>query len=539
VGKVAEYLRSHLDGEVSDSSDVREHFSTDAGLVKQAPQTVVYPYSEQDVRKVARFSWQLAEKGKKVAITGRGLGSDWSGGAVGESLIVAMPTHMNKILELDSRKGQVVLEAGATMGKVSQTLVTHGLFLPYEPLSSEFSTVGGAVATNSNGLRSAKYGSIGKNINSLKVVLSSGELVKTERISKRELKKKMGQATFEGEIYRGIDAILNDSADLVASFSGVSEHLPINICDVRHKDGSVDLTPLFVGSQGTLGLITSVDVKASAYNPALCQAIVGFASQEDFYASAAEISKLSPSIFTVVEKPTLQIFGALQPMYVAKQFGEQSPEIMVLLEFDDFSTRSRKKASRRLRKMCAKINASITFATSEKNKEDISKFFRMFSILMQTEFDKTVAVPGLDSSFVHIDSYRDVSAKATEVFAKSGTRYVSWYDYQTGVLRYFPFIDLRTMGGKQKLMSIIDQVSRVIIAGKGVVGIQGGGRLAAQYHREMCGDVLYDVLLKVKALFDPYNVLNPGVVFNVDPKVNAAKMVASYSQAHRHNHLPR
>jgi FAD/FMN-containing dehydrogenase len=539
VGKVAEYLRSHLDGEVSDSSDVREHFSTDAGLVKQAPQTVVYPFGEQDVRKVARFSWQLAEKGKKVAITGRGLGSDWSGGAVGDSVIVSMPTHMNKILELDSRKGQVVLEAGATMGKVSQALVTHGLFLPYDPLSSEFSTIGGAVATNSSGLRSAKYGSISKNVNSLNVVLSSGELITTGRVSKRELKKRMGQATFEGEIYRGIDAILNESEEILAGYTAVGEHLPVNLLDVRHKDGSVDLTPLFVGSQGTLGLITAVDVKASAYNPSLCQAIIGFATQEDFYSSTAEISKLMPSIFTVVERPTLQLFGALQPMYVGKQFGDQLPEVMLLLEFDDFSTRSRKKASRKLRKLCTKINASITFATSEKNKEDISKFFRMFSILMQAEIDKAVAVPGLDSSFVHIDSYREVNSRAAEAFAKAGLRYISWYDYQTGILRYFPYVDLRTLGGKQKITSIIEQVSHIILAGKGAVGVQGGGRLAAQYHREMCGDVLYDVLLRVKALFDPYNVLNPGVVFNVDPKATSAKLVANYTHAHRHNHLPK
>jgi FAD/FMN-containing dehydrogenase len=110
---------------------VREHFSQDAGLFKITPEAVAYPFNEQDIRKITRFSWQLAEKGRKVAVTSRGLGSDWTGGAVGESIVIATTTHMNKLLELDSRKGQVVLDPGATIGKINQTLITHGPFLPF------------------------------------------------------------------------------------------------------------------------------------------------------------------------------------------------------------------------------------------------------------------------------------------------------------------------------------------------------------------------------------------------------------------------
>ena len=539
MGKVAEYLRAHLDGEVTDATDVREHFSSDAGLIRMTPQTVVYPYNEQDVRKVARFSWQIAEKGRKVAITSRGLGSDWSGGAVGDSIILSFPTHMNKIIELDSRRGVIIAEAGATLGKISQTLITHGLFLPFEPLSGEFSTIGGAISTNASGLRSAKYGTVGKNASSLKVVLSNGEIITTGKVSKRELKKKMGLATFEGEVYRGIDAILSESAQAIADYPGVSGYLPINIKDVQFKDGSVDLTPLFVGTQGTLGIVVSANLAVTAYNPSLSQAIVGFASMDDFYELAPQIAKLSPSIFTIVERPTLQLFGSLQPMYVAKRFGEQLPEVLVLLEFDDFSSRLQKKSSKKLRKLCAKLDTTIVFAASEKNKEDIAKFYRMFSILMQSEIDKATPVPGIDSLFVPIDSYREVSAKSAEVFARTGVRHISWYDYQTGVLRYFPFLDMRQLRDRQRIVTLLEQVAKIVMAANGAVGIQGGGRISAQYHREMCGDVLYDVMLRVKNLFDPYNALNPGVVFNVDSKALSSKVVQSYSHGHRHNHLPK
>jgi FAD/FMN-containing dehydrogenase len=539
VGKVAEYLRSHLDGEITDASDVREHFSTDAGLSKIMPSVVVYPFNEQDVRKVARFAWQLAEKGRKVAITPRGLGSDWSGGAVGESLIVAMSTHLNKILELDSRKGLLTVEPGATIGKINQALITHGLFLPCEPLSSEFATVGGSIATDASGLRSAKYGSFAKNTISSKVVLSNGDVIQTKRLTKREANKRMGLATFEGEVYRGIDTILNENIEAIKAYTGPAEYMPLNIFDIRGKDGSVDLTPLFVGSQGTLGVVTQATLTITAFNPGLTQVVAGFFKAEEFFSVAEELKKLNPSIFTVIPKSVFQLYASLNPLFVGKKFGEILPEYVVLLEFDEFASRVQKRAQKKIKKLCSKLDVKLLFGTNEKSKEELSKLYRLPNILMQSEIEQARVVPGLDSSFVPSEHYQTAHAEIDAIFHQGTTRYVSWYDYITGVIRYFPFLDLRQLGQRQKLSRLIELVSAAVIKNGGHVGIQGGGRVSAQYHRDMCGDVLYGVMEKVKALFDPYSIMNPGVKFGVDNKSFSSKMIQGYSQGHRHNHLPK
>jgi hypothetical protein len=106
----------------------------------------------------------------------------------------------------------------------------------------------------------------------------------------------MGLATFEGELYRGLDAILNENADAIASFQGKKEFAPLNVFDVRAKDGSVDLTPLFVGSQGTLGVVSQIRVAVTAYNPNLTHIVLGFYSEDEFYAVMPELAKLKPSI---------------------------------------------------------------------------------------------------------------------------------------------------------------------------------------------------------------------------------------------------
>lgn len=539
LGKIAEYLRSHLDGEITDAVDVRENFSTDGGLIKIVPQTVVYPYNEQDVRKVARFVWQLAEKGKKVGLTTRGLGSDWSSAAVGDGIAMIFPAHMNKIVELDSRKGDMLIEPGATIGKVNQALITHGLYFPVEPLSSEFSTIGGAIATNAKGMRSAKYGSAGRNVTSLRVVLSNGEFLDASRISKREVRKRMGLSTFEGEIYRGLDAILNEYEEPICSYSGVAEHSPINIFDVRGKDGSVDLTPLFVGSQGTLGIITQAKVKITAFNPAFKEVVCGFYNADQFASVAPEIAKLAPSIFTVVPKAAFQLFASLNPMYVGKQFGDQLPEFLVLLEWDEFSIRTHKKVLKKLRKLCSKLEVTMHIASTEKSKESLAKFFRIPSVLLQSEIEQARAVPGIEGSYIPPQNYVVATKEIDAMFGSIGTRYVSWYDYASGVVRYFPFLDLRQLSQRQKLVKIVDSYSAIIVAHGGLVSTSGGGRVAAAYHKDIYGDVLFHIFEKIKLLFDPYTILNPGVKFAVDKKALSSKMSQNYSLGHRHSHLPK
>jgi glycolate oxidase len=158
VSKIGHYLQEHLIGEVLSATDARRHFATDGSIFSVAPALIVYPQNENDVRKVARFSWQLAERNRIVPITARGSGTDQGGAALGSGLMVVFPAHMNRIVELDGKTGVVTVEPGINYGKLQQTLMTHGRFLPPYPASMEFSTIGGAVANNASGEKSLKYG---------------------------------------------------------------------------------------------------------------------------------------------------------------------------------------------------------------------------------------------------------------------------------------------------------------------------------------------------------------------------------------------
>ncbi len=538
MSKIAEYLRSHISGEVTAAADVRHSFSRDGGIIELQPLVVVYPRTEQDIRKIARFSWQLAEKGKVFPVVTRGTGSSWNGSGVGEGIAIAMTSHMHKILELDTRKGEMLVESGAILGKLQQALITHGCFLPFEPLSSDFSTIGGVVATAASGIRDIKYGGIKEALLSLRVVLANGEVIDTGKLSKREMRKKMGLTTFEGDIYRSIDALLQENADVIAGYSGLRGTAGYNIFDVRKKDGSVDLTPLFLGAAGTLGIVTSIRVSTTPFNPLLSQFAVAFYSRDEFEALMPQIMKLQPAICSVMDGSALEVFSAEQPMFFRKRFGDKIPESLVLLEWDEYSMRVQRRARAKLRKLLSKADVRVIEMHDEKSREEHSKLFRIPSILFQTEINQAKATPGFESVRVSKDKLPVFLREAKDLFDREDTPVVFWWDYALEEVRCFPYLDLRKLGHRQKCLHLMDQYYALVLAHGGeVAATGGGGRLAAQYTKQMYGDVLYGVMEKIKNIFDPYGSFNPGVKINPDRKLIQTKMLQEYTLGHFNNHL--
>jgi len=216
MSKVASYLQEHILGEVSTNPAILKAMSHDGSVLQQTPEMVIYPRVTNDIRKIARFAWQLAEKGHVLPLTARGNGADETGAAIGKGIIISFPAHMNRIFELDSKQKLVRVQPGLNADSLNEALMLHGIGIPALPSSSLYSTIGGAVANNASGPLSGKYGAMGDWVQQLEVVLATGDVLQTGRISKRELNKRKGLQTFEGEIYRNLDNLIEDNKQLIA-----------------------------------------------------------------------------------------------------------------------------------------------------------------------------------------------------------------------------------------------------------------------------------------------------------------------------------
>lgn len=543
MSKVAQYLQEHLLGEVISSPSVRKHFSTDGSILQVTPTVVIYPRGESDVRKTARFAWQLAERGRVLPITARGAGTDLAGAALGSGIVLAFPAHMNRILVLDSKSGATVVEPGINYGKLQQALQTHGRFLPPFPASFEYSTIGGAVANNASGEKSVKYGDTRRYVKSLRVVLANGEVIETGRISKRELNKKLGLATFEGEIYRGMDAILEEhKADIESAKRTVTKNsMGYELASIRNKDGSIDLTPLFVGSQGTLGIVTEVTMSTEAENPETTLFAGYFDSIQNAVKAVEELRELPsmPSAIELVDEQLLDMVEQLSPNQLKDVVDRPFPKAVLLVELDA-AARGQKKTTKKALKIFEKYAQSHRVETDPIEQEKLWRIRQSSASVMAHAEGGLRAVPVIEDGVVPVDKLEIYIAGIYQLFKKHQLNAAIWGHIGDGNLHVQPFLNLSQIGDRQKLFRLMDEYySFLSKLGGTPSGQHGDGRLRTPYLPQTYGAEVYAVMQKVKLVFDPHNILNPGVKFGTSLDDLKTMLRQEYSLDNFYTHLPR
>jgi FAD/FMN-containing dehydrogenase len=543
VSKVAHYLQEHLLGEVMTSPDARRYFATDGSIFTVVPSLVVYPRSENDVRKTARFCWQLAERGRIIPITARGSGTDQSGAALGSGIMLVFPAHMNRIVELDPKSGIIVVEPGLNYGRLQQTLHTHERFLPPFPASYEYSTVGGAVANNAAGEKTHKYGTTRGYVKGLRVVLANGEVIETHRLSKRELNKKLGLSTLEGEIYRALDALLEENRDNLSALDlAVTKNAAgYSLGDIKRQDGSFDLTPLFVGSQGTLGVITEITMETEIYNPAKDLFLAEFDSLEQAQKAVLALRELPhlPSSIELVDGQLLELVDRLNPNQLKGIISNPFPQAVLLVEFDD-ADRARKKLAKKADKILAE------YATKHTHETDLTAQARLWkvrhasaSVVAHSE-GPLKAIPIIEDGVVPPEKLGELIQGVYQLFANAQLQAAVWGHAGDGNLHMQPFLDLSQVGDRQKAFRLLDDYTKLVISlGGSTSGEHGDGRLRAPYLETLYGTQTYQLFQKIKQIFDPYGILNPGVKINVTLDDIKPLLRSEYSMNHLYDHMPR
>ena len=542
MSKVAHYLQEHLVGEVMISTDARRYFATDGSILQLAPALIAYPRNENDVRKTARFSWQLAERGRVIPITPRGSGTDQTGAALGSGIMLVFPAHMNRILELDTKANTVIVEPGINYGKLQQTLHTHGRFLPPYPASLEYSTLGGAIANNASGEKSVKYGDTRTYVDSLRVVLANGEVIETGRINKRELSKKLGLATFEGEVYRSVDTLLEEQHELVSRLARnvTKNNAGYNLIDVKRRDGSFDLTPLIVGSQGTLGIITEAVLGTEAHNPQSTLMLVKFDSLEQTKNAIIELRGMDdiPSAIELVDEYVLNQVHELNPNQLKEVIQPPFPTVTLLVEFDG-NERTLKKQTKRAQKIFEKFATAMQIATEPEQQQQFWKLRQAPSALIAHNDGLRRALPLTDGA-VAVDRLREYIEGVYSLMESIVIPPAIWGHAGDGNLHLQPRLNLGQIGDRQKAFRFMEEHQKLVISLGGTISSEAGdGRLNAPYLESMYGPELYALLQKIKTIFDPYGTLNPGVKFGSTLEDIKALIRPDYNLDHVYDHMPR
>jgi FAD/FMN-containing dehydrogenase len=537
MSKVAAYLQEHILGEVTTNPAVLDAMSRDGSVLQMTPEMVIYPRVTNDIRKVARFAWQLAEKGHVLPITVRGAGSDATGAAIGQGIVLVTPAHMNRIFEFDSKQKLVRLQPGTSGSAVNEALFLQGVGVPILSDSSQYTTVGGTIATDSTGPLSGKYGTIGSWIDQLEVVLANGDVLQTGRLNKRDLNKKKGLQTFEGEIYRQIDNLIEDNKQLIAEkiASNVRDNVGYSsIVEVKRKDGSFDLLPLIVGSQGTLGIISEMIMKTEFMSAHTSVAAIAFGSREaardalDHLRSveSAFLDSFDGALFDLAKEQ-----GKVYSFYKAASEGKPVASV-VLIGFDDFNERVRSKKLKKVVKLLQNVDADIATADGE-DAEELLVMREVTSFLLRPNTKGYSAPPLFDGVYIPPERSEDFAAAVLALAEKHHVELPLHSRVLENLYYTRPVLQLHKVGDKQKIFKLLEEYTKMVDAHGGhLVGEGGEGRIKARFAQAYIDDDVKELFTSIKNTFDPYGILNPGVKQTTEIRQLVAQLRPDHDTAH-------
>ncbi|KAF0674671.1 FAD-binding and (Fe-S)-binding domain-containing protein [Profundibacterium mesophilum] len=496
-------LERELEGSALWGAFDRGRYATDASIYQVMPAGVVLPRSVDDL---ALALDAAAEAG--LPVTMRGGGTSQCGQTVNSGLIVDCARHMNRLLSLDVAARRAVVEPGIVLDELNRLLKPHGLWFPVDISTASRATIGGMVGNNSCGSRSLRYGTTRGNVARIEGMFADG------RRFDLALGKGGGPGGHAALAKRMRVIGRREAEEIAARFPKVQRRVGGYNLDALLPGADGGLADLLVGSEGTLGVSSAIELKLAPLPPK--EKILGvchFASFRAAMEAAEHLVALGPTSVELVDATMIALAASI-PLYARtlEQFLRGSPKALLLVEFaDDPGTNARKAAE--LRDTMAGLGAPdgtvlirdprLAGEIGELRKAGLNIMMSMKGAGKPVSFVEDCAVP-----LPHLADYTD---KLTAIFEAHGTS-GTWYAHASeGCLHVRPVLDLHSGRDVAKMRSIAEQAFALVRDYEGShSGEHGDGIVRSEFHEAMFGTRIVRAFEEVKAAFDPEARLNPG-----------------------------
>ncbi len=529
MNKVATYLNEHLAGEVTSAKSVRQRFSTDSSILSMTPELVAFPRSTQDIRKIARFTWQLAEKGHPLSITMRGFGANVTGAAIGRGIIIDTATYLGDVIDIVFKEKLVHVQPGAAIDTVEAAIRWQGLTLrgSRHYISRDMS-IGGILASDSYGVD----GALADSIDRIEVVLANGDTLETGRMSKREVNRKLGLQTLEGEIYRKLNGLFEDNEELIDEIAkkATQDNTGYSrIADVRQKDGSMDLTPLFVGSQGTLGVISEVVLRADYYSQDSTHFAITTDSVQTARDIAERIAELKPAELGVYDGALFRAAAKYGVRFSALGSVDQLGAVLYI-RLNDISPRLQKKNAKKVRKLLKKMEMEAVDST-QVDEEEFNAIAAVAHRITRTVDDSKSVLPIFDGISVPALRREEFEIALRELEARHHMELPLVLNVLANTYDLYPELSIKSVTDKQRLFKLMADTAVVARrCGGSFVSSGAEGRVKANAAWAALDEAEVKLYQEIREIFDPLKTLNPGVKQKVELRQVVASLRSDYGQ---------
>ena len=480
-----------------------QNYLTDASNMRGGfAEKLFIPETTEEVKAIVQEANESA-----IPVTVSGARTGTVGGAVPFGGWVISMERMNKIKRIDREARRAVVEPGVILRDFQKAVDVEGLFYPPDP--TEWSCqIGGTVATNASGSRSFKYGATRNYVERLKVVLADGDVLNVVRGGEKDLKTETGRVIdLKLPSYSRPDVRKN-----VSGYYAVPEMDPID---------------LFIGSEGTLGVITEIELSLLPKVKGYFSGIVFFKKESELLAFVDEVkgisfaarkSGLAAGDATVIDPSLLEYFDDRSLRFISEKFPDVPGGMAGAIFFEQETTGDSEDVvfeawNELLEKHNADINRSW-FAINDADREKMREFRHALPVAVnefiarhqQRKVGTDMAVP--DEKFTgFLKFYKDIlngSGLDYLIFGHIGDCHLH--------ANLLPKNDEEAEAARHIYGRCIAQAVTL----GGVVSAEHGiGKLKAKYLNVMMGERYINEMIELKRAFDPKGILGPGNMFSM------------------------
>ena len=518
-------LRERVSGEVQFDEYSQVLYSTDGSIYQARPAGVVLPRDTADVRATVDVATDHG-----VPILPRGTGSSLAGQTVGRGCVVIDFTrHMDDILEVDTDEKYARVQPGCVQDHLDNHLADDGLKFAPDPASSNRATIGGGIGNNSTGAHSVRYGITDAYTDELKVVLADGSLIHTREIALDgdEYDSIVEKDDLEAHIYRMVRRLVEDNQDeideryptLKRSVSGYNLHKAIYENDEGEE--VINLSKLFVGAEGTLGVIVEATIGLVTRPDETALALYCFDDLVDAMKAVPEALEFPVSAVELMDD---EVFRLAHESEGYAEYAEPIPDgtkAALMLEWDNELVDDFEAAVGDTTDYFVE-NGDAFDVLEAYTDEDQGRMWKLrkaaIPLLMSLEGDPK-PYPFIEDATVPPEELAEYVQKFEDVLDAHGTSAAYFAHAGSGTLHIRPILNLKDGEGIEKMHSITDDVTDLVVEHHGAFsGEHGDGMARTEFNPKMYGEDLWGAFKELKTAFDAEWLLNPGnVVYRAGP----------------------
>lgn len=522
-----EKLQNELQGELFTDALSTAIYATDASVYRELPLAVAYPKTNSDLKKLVFFCNK-----NKLSLIPRAAGTSLAGQCVGNGIVVDVSKYFTKIINLDEENGTITVQPGVVRDDMNRDILGSGWFFGPNTSTSNRAMIGGMVGNNSSGTTSIKYGVTRDKVLEIHAILSDGSETVFKEISSDEFQEKTKLDSLEGKIYRAIFKELSKKEtqlEIQKEFPNPEIHrrntgyaIDLLLASEIFSDGNkkFNMCELLCGSEGTLTFTTQIKLKLDKLPPKKSLMVAAHFSSIEACLKAVE-PVMEHSLFTceMMDKPILDRTKNNLKYRKNRFFIEGDPMAILMLELSDHSEEDLKIQLDNLVKTLETQTESYANPILRGGEVDLALDLRKAGLGLLGNMvgdQKTVAC--IEDTAVALPDLSDFISEFTQLMKAHQQNAVYYAHAGAGELHLRPILNLKDSDDVQLFKTITQEVAVLVKKYKGSLsGEHGDGRVRAEFIEQMIGSKNYEILKRIKQVFDPDGIFNPGKIIDAPP----------------------